>query len=324
VRAVHNGIAKDGSRLYPAFPYESYALITDADVLAIKAYLFSLPQAQATPPANSLGFPFNQRQLMAVWSLLYRPNHRFEPVAARDAQWNRGAYLVEALAHCGDCHTPRNLAQGLNNRRKFTGAVTQGWRAYNITSHKDSGIGAWTDSEIQQYLAQGHAVGRGTAGGPMAEAVDASLSKLDPTDIAAMAAYVRTIPALATPGLPAPRTSIASAMPKEGVAAGDPRGKRVFQEACASCHSWTGVSPLTPFATLTGTRAVNDTSAVNIAHTVLLGVSRKTDHGIIYMPAFAASHSDAEIAAVANYVTARFGAKGSDITPKQVAQLRQQ
>ncbi len=126
IRAVHQGIGKDGSHLYPAFPYESYTLLTDDDVRAIKAYLFSLPAVHAPTPANALAFPFNQRWLMAFWSAFYNPDQRFQPREDRSPDWNRGAYLVEALGHCGDCHTPRNLAQALDNRRKFAGTVTAG------------------------------------------------------------------------------------------------------------------------------------------------------------------------------------------------------
>ena len=115
----------------------------------------------------------------------------FEPHANQSAEWNRGAYLVEALAHCGECHTPRNLFQALDNRRKFAGAVTGGWRAFNITSDPTSGVGDWTEQALAHYLATGHAEGRGTAAGPMGEAVDLSLVHLTSEDIAAMVAYLR-------------------------------------------------------------------------------------------------------------------------------------
>ena len=115
-------------------PFASYTYMTDADSDAIKAYLFSLKPVHAPAPRNTLSFPFNQRQLMGVWALLFNPDKRFEPRTSRDPQWNRGAYLVEALAHCGECHTPRNLLQALDQREKFSGAVQAGWRAYNITS----------------------------------------------------------------------------------------------------------------------------------------------------------------------------------------------
>ncbi|HEX4197364.1 MAG TPA: cytochrome c [Caulobacteraceae bacterium] len=322
VRAVHQGIAKDGSHLYPAFPYESYTLLTDDDAVAIKAYLFSLPKVTATPPPNVLSFPFNQRWLMAIWSLIYNPNQRFQPHTDRSPAWNRGAYLTEGLGHCGDCHTARNLAEALDNRRKFAGAVNEGWRAYNITADSASGVGGWSDADLAQYLSTGHAAGRGSAGGPMAEVVDVSLSKLTPADIQAIVAYLRTVPAIASADLPAPRVDAASEAPKVMAAGYDPRGKQIFEEACASCHSWSGVSPLTSYATLTGNRAVNDPSGDNVASIVIAGEQRKTANGVVMMPAFGNAYSDTEIAAVSNYVTARFGAKGSNLTAKDVAKLR--
>jgi mono/diheme cytochrome c family protein len=323
IRAVHKGVARDGSHLYPAFPYEAYTLMTDDDARAIKAYLFSLPAVHLRAPADALAFPFNQRWLMAIWSAVYNPNQRFRPHPDRSPEWNRGAYLVEALAHCGDCHTPRNLGQALDNRAKFAGTLTEGWRAYNITADRASGLGAWSDADVASYLSAGHATGHGAAGGPMAEVVDASLSQLAPNDIHAIVAYLRSVPAIASPDLPAPKAAPASDMPKAMAASFDPRGKQVFEGACASCHSWSGVSLLTNEATLTGNRAVNDASATNVAQIVLSGERRQTPNGVVMMPAFGHAYSDAEIAAVANYVTARFGANGSSLTAKDVAKLRQ-
>jgi mono/diheme cytochrome c family protein len=141
LKAVHKGIAPDGTRLYPAFPYAAYTMMTDEDALAIKAYLFSLPSVHAKAPDADLAFPFNQRWLMIFWSLFFDPDTRFQPNTGRSAAWNRGAYLTEAMGHCGDCHTPRNLLMALDNRGKFKGAIAAGWKAYNITQDKDSGIG---------------------------------------------------------------------------------------------------------------------------------------------------------------------------------------
>ncbi len=114
--ALHRGVRKDGARLYPAMSFTSYTYMTDADALAIKAYLFSLPAVRATPPANKLGFPFDQRWAMGFWSAVFNADKRFEPNTAKSPEWNRGAYLAEALAHCGECHTPRNLAFAMDNR----------------------------------------------------------------------------------------------------------------------------------------------------------------------------------------------------------------
>jgi len=324
LNAVQRGIRADGTRLYPAMPYPSYTYMTDADALAIKAYLFSLAPVHVVAQANTLGFPFNQRWSMIFWSFLFNANSRFAPNTAQTPQWNRGAYIAEALAHCGECHTPRNLAFALDNRKKFAGALTAGWRAFNITSDKDTGIGAWSDDEMFAYLSTGHALGRGTAAGPMGEAVDESFSQMEPADVHALVSYVRTVPAVASPDLPATLAPPAPASPREGVVAADDPGKKIFEGACVSCHSWTGVSAISPFATIAGARAVNDPTATNVAQIVISGTTRRDPQGVISMPAFGGAYSDVEIAAVANYVTARFGSTPSKITDKDVAALRSQ
>jgi mono/diheme cytochrome c family protein len=323
LNAVQRGIRKDGSRLYPAMPYPSYTYITDADALAIKAYLFSRPAIRAANRADTLGFPFNQRWSMIFWSWAFNANSRFAPNTAQSAQWNRGAYLAEALAHCGECHTPRNLAFALNNRKKFAGAETAGWHAFNITSDKGTGIGGWSDDEVLAYLTTGHALNRGTAAGPMGEAVDESFSHMAPSDIRALVVYLRSVPAISEPDLPATIAPAAPPRPDEDRTA-VALGKKVFQEACVSCHDWSGISAISPYATIAGARAVNDPKATNVAQIVISGTRRSTPNGIISMPAFGAAYSDIEIAAVANYVTARFGSEPSKVTEKTVADLRGQ
>src|SRR5215475_11005195 len=322
LNAVQRGIRKDGARLYPAMPYTSYTFMTDADVLAIKAYLFSLPPVPKQNQRDTLQFPFNQRWSMIFWSWAFNADTRFAPNTAKSTEWNRGAYIAEALAHCGECHTPRNLAFALNNWRKFAGAVAAGWRAYDITSDKNTGIGSWSDEEVFDYLAKGHAMGRGTASGPMGEAVDQSFSQMEPTDIRALATYLRSVPAIVS-SEPATIAPPAPASPKEGGAIANALGLKVFEQACASCHSWTGVSALSPFATISGSRTVNDPNATNVAQIVISGTRRFTP-GAMSMPAFGSTYSDTEIAAVANYVTGRFGSAASKLTAKDVADLRGQ
>jgi len=323
LNAVHRGIRHDGARLYPAMPFASYTTMSDDDALAIKAYLFSLPPVHAPAPANTLTFPFNQRWAMMFWSALFNRDSRFEPDISKSPEWNRGSYLAEALAHCGECHTPRNLAFALDNRQKFAGAVTAGWRAFNITSDKATGVGAWRDDDLIAYLSSGHAAGHGTASGPMAEAVDHSFSQMASEDIRAIVAYLRSVPPVTSTDLPATLAPPAPASHKDG-GAPNARGKMVFEGACVSCHGWTGESPVSPVATLTGALAVNDPAATNVAQIVISGTRRNTAADALSMPAFGNAYSDDEIAAVANYVTARFGAKGSKLTAQDVAELRKQ
>ncbi len=320
--AMHKGIGRGNVKLYPAMPYASYTYMSDADALAIKAYLFSLKPLHASAPQNTLEFPFNQRGLMSLWSVFFNPDRRYEPNVDRSPEWNRGAYLAEAMAHCGECHTPRNLAFALNNRQKFAGAVQAGWRAYNITPDHASGVGSWSDADLAGYLSAGHADGRGTAAGPMGEAVDASLSYLKASDIAALVTYLRTVPGLANADLPEPKQSAAPALFADHAATSESQGRAVYEGACAGCHGWTGISPAIPFANLTGTRSINDATAINVAQVIIGGGQRHLSGDSNNMPAFGSTYSDAEIASVANYVTARFGAKGSDLSAAEVAKLR--
>ena len=158
----------------------------------------------------------------------------------------------------------------------------------------------------------------------MGEVVDNSLSELTPGDISAMVSYLRSVPAVTTADLSQPNINPAPTSHAEGVAAKDPLGKAVYEGACASCHGWSGVSPVIPFATLTGARAVNDRTAINVAQVILSGAQRHVAGGADNMPAFDAAYSDAEIASVSNYVTARFGASPSQLTAATIAKLREE
>lgn len=325
IRAMHEGVSKDGTRLYPAFPYAAYTYLTDEDVLAIKAYLFSLPPQRYEAPASDLRFPYNQRGLMAAWSQFYNPGERFEPVADRSESWNRGAYLAEALGHCGECHTPRTPMQSLDNRRKFAGGVAEGWRAYNLSSDKESGIGSWTAEEMEQYLKTGHSQNRGSAFGPMAMAVHLSFQKLTDSDVSAIVEYVRSVPPVDTQDLPSPKFEPAPENPNAQVAENNQRGADIFAGVCSGCHGWTGVNDYIPYTTLTGNRSVNDPTATNVALAVMHGASPLPAAGAIAtMPAFGDVYSNDDIAAVSNYVIARFGAVKSQIDAEDVRKLREQ
>ena len=321
LKAVHQGGSADGKRLYAAFPFASYTMLTDADVIAIKAYLFSRAPVRRLNQPNTFIFPFNQRWLMGVWSAFFNRDERFRPVPAQSPEWNRGAYLVEAAGHCGECHTPRNLLQAMNQREKFAGGTAEGWSAYNITSDPISGVGRWSAEELAAYLSRGHAHGRGTASGPMGEAVALSLSTLSPSDLGAIVTYLRSVKPIRSAALPAPAGAAADSPKVASIQ--NAEGKRIFEGNCVSCHAWSGAGAIVGEAQLTGVRAINDVSAANVVQMILTGTeSIKT--GRPYMPGFAAIYSDADIAAVANYVTGRFGSSESSATPRQVAMLRLQ
>jgi mono/diheme cytochrome c family protein len=209
--------------LYPAFPYTSYTRLSRDDLLTIKAYLFSLPKMDERDRRNDLAFPFNQRWAMGFWNAAFFKSQRFAADQSKSPEWNSGAYLATALGHCGECHTPRNLGYGLEHGKELAGAELQGWRAYNITSDTKSGIGGWSDDDIAQYVTTGHVDGHASASGPMGEAVAHSLQFLNPQDVSALVAYLRTVPA------------------REGSRVGD---RDVFMPAFGNAYSDTEVAAL--------------------------------------------------------------------------------
>jgi mono/diheme cytochrome c family protein len=329
VRAVREGVRRDGQHLYPAFPYTSYTALSRDDVLAIKAYLMSLPAIPQPNRPNELGFPFNQRWAMALWNAAFFKSARFVADASKSGQWNSGAYLATALGHCGECHTPRNVGFGLEHGRELAGEELQGWRAYNITSSPTYGIGAWSDADILAYLSTGHAPGHDAAAGPMGEAVAHSLQFLNPQDGAALVAYLRTIPAhegrhpVETDTQSAALASSTPMLPDADELKADSLGLKLFEGACAGCHQWNGPGRETPYASLGGTRGVNDAAAVNVTQVILQGARYRMGDNEVFMPAFGTAYSDTEVAALANYVVAHFGGKQGTVTAEEVAKRRQ-
>jgi mono/diheme cytochrome c family protein len=329
VRAVREGVRKDGQHLYPAFPYTSYTQLSRDDVLAIKAYLMTLPAIAGPNRPNDLGFPFNQRWAMSFWNAAFFKSARFVADASKPEQWNSGAYLATALGHCGECHTPRNFGFGLEHSRELAGEELQGWRAYNITSDAKYGIGGWSDADIVAYLTTGHAAAHASASGPMGEAVAHSLQFLNPQDAAALVAYLRTIPAhegkhpVAVDSAPPALASSTPMLPGPDELKAESDGLKLFEGACASCHQWNGQGRETPYASLTGTRGVNDVDAINVTQVILQGTQYHVGNNEVFMPAFADGYSDTEVSALANYVVAHFGGKQGTVTPEEVAKRRQ-
>ena len=331
LRAMHEGIGKGGERLYPAFPYAEYTRVTDQDVLAIRAYLNTLTPIHYTPPPNDLKFPFNQRWLMAFWNMFNFTEGRFVPDPKQSAEWNRGAYLMQGLAHCEECHTPRNFMQGLKTSERFSGAVQAGWHAFNITPDKVSGVGDWRDGELVAYLSTGAAPGRANAAGPMAEVVSNSTQYLAPVDLRSIVAYLRSVP-LINGGESRPRHQWGN--PADDVTAlrgtgiHGVNGAQLFVANCATCHSWTGqgVGASAPgaYPSLIHNSTVGANDASNLAMVILHGVNRTTKHADVLMPAFANQLTDEQVAAITNYVTRQFGNPQSTVTVDQIARLRTQ
>jgi mono/diheme cytochrome c family protein len=270
---MRSGVGRHGEDLYPALPYTSYALLSSDDVLAIRAYPATLAPVATPAPANALAFPFNQRYIMRGWKLLFLVSKPFEPDPARGVAWNRGAYLVNGLAHCSECHTPRNLMFAGKQDEALSGGVVDGWKAWDITPDEETGIGAWTDAQLVSYLSTGYAPGHGAASGSMRQAIDLSLSQLPATDIEAIVTYLRTVTPrradAAAAVVPVSAAVKASTAWSPGGEASDGTGRRIFEGACASCHGWNGNGQQTARAGLAGSHAVNDPHAANLIRVIL-------------------------------------------------------
>ena len=311
-KAMHEGVRKDGEPLYPIFPYTWFTKVTRDDVLAIKAYLFSLPPVNAPQKPNRMTFPFNVRQGISAYNALYFHEGEFKPDPAKSEKINRGAYLVEGLGHCGACHTPRNFALAPQPEQAFAGAKIpgQGWYAPNISSDTNEGIGDWTEDEIATFLKNGAVKGKGVAFGPMSETVHDSLSKISDDDLHAMAAYLKSTPAhdVTDDTVPAAYTGA------------NPPGAQTYLSYCASCHQGDGKGIEGAVPPLAHNGAVQTEEPQNVIRVVLGGLQAVEDWGP--MPSYGADMTSQQIADVTNYVRTAWGNNAPpNATPGMVSEL---
>ncbi|WP_312435297.1 cytochrome c [Janthinobacterium sp.] len=331
--AVRHGVRADGAHLYPAMPYTAYAKLTDADLAALYAYFMHgvAPVDAAPATTTKLPFPFNIRLSMAGWNLLFLDKKPFEPDPAKSAEWNRGAYLAQGLAHCGTCHTPRNLLMAEQLSKELGGADLGTWHAPNITSDVNSGIGSWSRQDLVDYLRTGRAAQRGQAAGPMAEAIDHSLQHLNDTDLNAIAAYLQSMPALRDAADTKPVTQWGAAGEELNAIRGVPlpkdlnrmSGPQLYDAHCASCHqakgegSFDGSLPPLYHNSATGRSQTN-----NLVMAMLDGVERQYGGSNHLMPAFRQVLSDEQIVTLGNYVQGKYGNPAGKVTLEQVTTLR--
>ena len=314
-RALRDGIGADGKRLYPAMPYTAYSKMTDRDIAALWAFLATIDPVENQVEVNQLPFPFNIRLSMAGWNLLnFDHSGPAAPRPDKSEDWNRGRYLVDALGHCGACHTGKNLLGGDRDGRYLQGGALEGWYAPNITGSASMGVGRWPKDQIVAYLRSGanhHAI----ASGPMAEAVENSTSKMDAADLDAIAIYLLDL------GAPS-RTA------REALPASDFRmqtGAAVFKDSCAACHNDGGQGAASLFPTLAGNPAVIQDDPSTLIRVVLLGArggataERPTAPA---MPALGWRLDDAEVAAVLTYIRNAWGNAADPVAAGDVAPAR--
>jgi mono/diheme cytochrome c family protein len=319
-KMMHTGRFPDGGLLYPAMPFGSYTKVTREDSDAIYAYLRSIAPVKQQNRPHDLDFPYNNRSLILGWRTLYFTEGEYKADPSKSAEWNRGAYLVQGLGHCGMCHTAINALGGSSESKAFEGGLIpmQNWYAPSLTSNKEAGLGDWSIEEISDLLRTGISK-RGVVYGPMAEVVYNSLQYLNSDDIRAMAIYLKSL------GEGGPPEPAASNIPSEESRLLLSLGKTVYDSQCASCHAADGKGHPPHYPPLAGNQSIQMSSAVNPIRMVLNGGFPPGTEGnpMPYgMPPFAQSLSDEEVAAVVTYIRTAWGNRGSAVSARDANALR--
>jgi len=313
-RALRYGVRRDGSLYYPAFPYPNFTKMIRDDLLAIRAYLATLTPVQNSPPPPELRWPLNYRVVMRGWNWLFFRPGIFEPDQQKSAEWNRGGYLVEGVAHCGGCHTPKNMFGANKRGRAFSGGLVQGWFAPRLDSAERSGLKSWSVDDIVEYLQSGRN-GRSHAGKLMAEVVVNSTSKMSDADVRAIAVYLKGLPVgvsergLATP----PQAQMAD-------------GAKLYARDCIACHEADGTGAPRIYPPLPGNANLQSADPSSTLRIILDGAQTVTTPrapNAGSMPGYAGKFSDQEIADVTNYIRNSWGNAAPLVMPAQVAKARQ-
>jgi mono/diheme cytochrome c family protein len=315
-RALHNGKSRDGRLLYPAFPYTNYTKVTRADADAMYAFFRSVPAVKRANTPHRLNFPYNQQIALAGWRLMYFRPGVFEPAPAQSPAWNRGAYLVEGLGHCSACHSPRNAAGAIEGGLGGGLIPTIGWYAPSLTSDAEAGLGSWAVPEIVQLLKTGQSP-RATVFGPMAEVVFKSLQHVSEPDVAAMATYLKSLPAVPAQ----PREPLKGPQIDQLVA----QGKNLYETHCIDCHGADGKGLPPAYPPLAGNRAITMDHSVNAVRIVLNGGFAPGTSGNprpYGMPPFSHVLNDAEAAAVVSYIRASWGNTAPPVSAAEVNRYR--
>jgi len=314
-RALRYGVARDGSRYYPAFPYPNFSKLTRQDIFAVRAYLATLTPVRNPPRTPELRFPFNYRFVMRGWNWLFFKPGILMPDQAKSAEWNRGRYLVEGVAHCGACHTPKNMfgAERRGRAQKFTGSLVQGMFAPRLDGAARSGLKSWSVDDITEYLQSGRN-SKSHAGQVMSEVVVNSTSKMSDADVRAIAVYLKALPA----GVPEPPVTPPS--PAQMAA-----GKKLYNSVCVACHEEDGSGAPRIYPPLPGNANLQSSDASSTLRIILDGAEtvttpRAPNKGS--MPGYAAKMTDQEIADVTNFIRNSWGNEAPLVTADEVAKAR--
>lgn len=313
VAALRYGKRKDGANLYPAMPYTSYSQMSVQDMRDLWHFIRSIPPVQNAPPATSLPFPFNIRMSLTIWNWLFAKRQLFEQNERMSREWNRGAYLVNALGHCTVCHTPKNILGG-DSSGFLQGGDLGSWAAPDISSNTKTGLGNWTKEQIAEYLKTGsnHVA---VASGPMAEVINSSTQHLDDQDISAISGYLQTI-------APGPYSNSGSVLDQAVMM----QGQQIYTTKCSVCHRPDGRGFSGRAAGLAANPNISGDNPASLINTVLYGgrgvsTERKRSTGI--MPPFGRKLTDQEVAAVLTYIRNSWGNAAPPVGQEEVSRYRE-
>lgn len=320
-RAMHDGKSKDGSLLYPAFPYTNYTKVTRADSDAIFAYLQTIPTVQQKNIATELRFPYNNRFLLHAWRALYFRPGLYANDDKQSVEWNRGAYLAQGLGHCSACHTPRDSFGGTDLKAELGGGMIPilNWYAPPLNGDKENGLGNWETEHLAAFLKTGVAPKRSVSG-PMAEVVAGSLQHMSDKDVTALATYLKSLPQQITPPVAA-----AESIRNEDKQTIITAGAKLYENQCASCHQASGEGVASVYPALAGSRVITTPIATNAIRMVLHGGYAPSTAGNprpYGMPPFGQSMTDEEVATVLTYVRNAWGNQGNVISSNEVNRYR--
>jgi mono/diheme cytochrome c family protein len=310
-RAMRSGVDRAGRHLYPTFPYDHFTNVSDEDDRSLYAFLMTRQAVHAPPRANQLSFPYDQRFVIAGWKLLFLRRGNYQPESTQSAEWNRGAYLVEGLAHCGSCHTPRNALGAERGAKQFAGGDVENWHAYAINAQSPSPV-PWTADALSTYLRSGWHPDHGVARGPMAEVVS-NLSMVPESDVRAIATYMAGVFGAPSPdhkrrgeeALARAKAPDATHPAAPSGPAADATGAAIYAAACAICHE--AGRPL-PYGgvNLSLSTGINGPDARNAVNIILGGLRPVQGERSPIMPPFAASMSDDQLVSLLKYLRSRF------------------
>jgi mono/diheme cytochrome c family protein len=311
-RAMRDGIGRDGRHLYPVLPYPHFTRATDDDIEALYAFLMTREPVRQIPPPNRLPFPLDNRVLLAGWNMLYLRPGAWQPDPSHDATWNRGSYLVEAVGHCGACHTPHNVLGAEKNQQRLAGGEAEGWYAPPLQAESPARQ-PWTVEALASYLRTGFDAGHGAAAGPMTPVTE-ELAHVPEADVRAMAVYVASMMPNET------KVANAAKMPRD---AADHPAQAIFVGACGGCHGQDAPMTRDGAPSLALSSAVNAPTPAGAIQIILHGIPWREGKAAPYMPSFASALTDAQVAQLAGYLRAAYSDKPawSDL-PAEVAKAR--